>query len=79
MTRDYDQEYGNYMNEVLSYNKKVDNGRRVASANPSDPRYSQAADDARQAKAAGLGRYLPFATSRNAFAARLEQPRMRPE
>lgn len=46
--------------EQAAYLKKVANGRRVAKEDPSDPRFSQDAEDERQAKALGLAQHLPF-------------------
>lgn len=46
--------------ERQDYLRKVANGRRVAREDPNAPQFSQAADDERQARMAGLGDYLPF-------------------
>jgi hypothetical protein len=49
-----EQVYRQYMDEVTSYNQKVARGRRAARADPQDPRFSEQAEFARQAKSLGL-------------------------
>lgn len=56
----YDVVAEDLQRERQAYLHKVSNGRRVARADPSDPRFSQHADDERQARMAGLGEHLPF-------------------
>jgi hypothetical protein len=55
-----DKQYDAYMREVESYLNKVKSGRRVPSVDPTAPRFSQQADDERQARRAGLGKYLQY-------------------
>jgi len=54
----YDRQYQDYQREVQTYLQQVRNGRRVPAVDPQDPRFSQQADDERQAKRAGLGNFI---------------------
>lgn len=64
MTREghdpYKSQYTAYMREVEDYLRKVRNGRSVRAVDPHAPRFSEQADDERQARLRGLERYLPF-------------------
>lgn len=51
---DYTKEARRYQQEVSSYLDKVRRGRRVATANPADPKFSEEAERARQLKSLGL-------------------------
>jgi hypothetical protein len=59
----YDAEAAQYYKDVHDFLKQVHNGRRVANADPHDPKYSQEADDARQATRMGLKDQIRFGPS----------------
>jgi hypothetical protein len=59
MSDRYDRVAQRLQTEQSSYLRKVAAGRRVAKADPNDPRFSAEAETVRQAKAAGLEQYLP--------------------
>ena len=55
----YDQQYAEYMQEVKDYLGQVNSGRRVAGNDPTAHRFSQTAEDQRQAKALGVPYQTP--------------------
>jgi hypothetical protein len=60
----FDAEYDEYMADIRKFNSQVESGRRVASEDPRNPKFSQEADDERQAKARGLGNRIDLGPTR---------------
>lgn len=59
MTRE-DQVAEDLARERQTYLQKVKNGRRVARVDPTDPKFSQDADEEREARQRGLGSQIRY-------------------
>jgi hypothetical protein len=78
VVKKYDKEYQDYQREVQTYLQQVRNGRRVPAADPQDPRFSQQADDERQAKRAGLGSFIQHGPPSPVWQEQQQMPQQQP-